>query len=126
MTDEAVNNAVECVDCDALGPVRPTISEAGRAASAEGWARSYDPEGSETIWRCPTCRRRPPPPNAGRTDDRVVVTLRLAPALRDRLRAEADDRDLSLNRLASALLTEGLDHLIPTDELRASMTRRTP
>jgi len=53
---------------------------------------------------------------------RITVALRLDPALRDRLDAAAEERDLGRNALAARLLERGLDQLAPlTGELRASL-----
>lgn len=55
---------------------------------------------------------------AAATARRAQINIRVSPALNDRLHAEAAARGLSINLLASALLAEGLDRLIPADEWR--------
>lgn len=46
------------------------------------------------------------------------LMLRIDATLAERLRAEADDRDVSVNWLCTKLLQEGLERLIPANELR--------
>lgn len=49
-------------------------------------------------------------------DTRVTLSLRLEPRVLERLRAAADDRGMSANRLAVALIDEALPHLRPVSE----------
>jgi predicted HicB family RNase H-like nuclease len=44
--------------------------------------------------------------------------LRLPESLADELRAAAENRGVSLNRLVTALLAEGLERLVPATEWR--------
>ena len=48
--------------------------------------------------------------------DEVHTGLRLPRFVNDRLHDEATARGLTVNRLATALLEEGLERLIPADE----------
>lgn len=58
-------------------------------------------------------------------DHRSQLPLRIPEALHARLRAEAEDRDLSMNYLVTKAIEEFLDRLVPTSEFR--LTReRTP
>lgn len=54
--------------------------------------------------------------------ERTSTQFRLPADLHSRLRQAAAERGLTVNRLAEALLAEGLDYLIPVDEIR--LTRR--
>lgn len=54
-------------------------------------------------------------------DDRIGTALRIDRDLHERIAAEADARGVSANWLIVRLVAEGLDRLIPVDELR--MTR---
>jgi hypothetical protein len=63
---------------------------------------------------------------APRADDgraRVQTSLRLAPDVLDRLQTAADERGIGRNLLIEWLLADGLDRLIPVDEL--VLTRST-
>lgn len=51
-----------------------------------------------------------------KTGSREVV-LRMDPELCERLRVAAEERELSMNRLACSLLSEGLGRLVPVDEI---------
>jgi predicted transcriptional regulator len=48
---------------------------------------------------------------------RATVSLRLAPDLLRRLDAAAEERDVGRNWLIGRLLEEGLERLVPVDEL---------
>lgn len=52
------------------------------------------------------------------------IIFRADPELVDRISAAAEERGISRNHLIGRLLTEGLDDLIPSDELR--FTRPKP
>lgn len=49
----------------------------------------------------------------------VTMSLRVRPEIRDRLIAEADARILGVPLIVDRLLAEGLERLIPVEELRA-------
>jgi predicted HicB family RNase H-like nuclease len=49
---------------------------------------------------------------------RVTTALRFPADLHERLRAAAEERDLSVNYLVVKAVEEFLDRLIPADELR--------
>lgn len=55
MTPLGGRRAVRCYECDELGPIRATGSDARTAAQAAGWARNY-PRGRGEGFRCPACR----------------------------------------------------------------------
>jgi len=55
---------------------------------------------------------------------RVSTALRLPVDLHDRIKAAAADRDVSTNWLMERLLADGVDRLIPVDEL--VLTRSEP
>lgn len=122
VTDPARNNAVECVEsgCDAIGPVRSSISAARSAAEAEGWAR-----GTGNLFRCPEHRvhkRR----HTNRTDEPAPVYLRFPPQLVADLDAAAEERGLSRAALCRLLLADGLTRLIPVEELRLTRPPESP
>jgi predicted HicB family RNase H-like nuclease len=52
------------------------------------------------------------------TAARVSTAIRWPPELHARLKAEAEDRDLSINWLVVRACEEFLDHLLPKDEVR--------
>ena len=58
-----------------------------------------------------------------RHDPRQQILLRMDPALHQRLKGAAEDRELSMNWLIVRAVEEFLDHLIPVNELR--LTRPT-
>mgnify|MGYP003443798012 FL=1 len=60
-----------------------------------------------------------------RHDPRQQILLRMDPALYQRLKGAAADRELSMNWLIVRAVEEFLDHLIPADELRLTRTART-
>ena len=60
-----------------------------------------------------------------RHDPRQQILLRMDPALHQRLKDAAEDRELSMNWLIVRAVEEFLDHLIPADELRLTRTART-
>jgi len=103
--DNARNNAVECRDCDRLGPIRPTLADARRAALDTGWKRTRG-----HTWLCPDCR----PPAA----PHARITLRVPADLVDRLDRAAHDRWTTRNALAAQLLDTGLAQLPPPDPNR--------
>ena len=109
--DDALNNAVECGECGLLGPVRRTISAARVAAEADGWSRRHGGE-----FRCPahrSQRRRSAAPDG----DVALVALRLPVELIDGLDDASEDRGMSRNTLCRLLLADGLERLIPVDQL---------
>lgn len=57
---------------------------------------------------------------------RRSVSIRLEANLADRLSAAAEERVVSVSWLASRLLAEGIDRLIPADELRLTTTQPDP
>lgn len=65
-------------------------------------------------------RRIGRPPVYGK--ERISTGLRLLPELHERLLNEARARDVSLNCLCERLLSEGIERLIPVEEL--TLTRR--
>ena len=60
-----------------------------------------------------------------RHDPRQQILLRMDPALHQRLKDAAEDRELSMNWLIVRAVEEFLDHLIPADELRLTRTTHT-
>ena len=60
-----------------------------------------------------------------RHDPRQQILLRMDPALHQRLKDAAEDRELSMNWLIVRAVEEFLDHLIPADELRLTRTAHT-
>ena len=117
MGEDARNNAVECVDCQALGPVHPTMARARQAASSEGWARNYHYSRGGEFWRCPSCRRREPSDGhqrGSRSDRRLSVVL---PAdLHDQIANAAADRDVSTAWIVRRALEDFLSRLSPASE----------
>lgn len=57
-------------------------------------------------------------------DDRVSTVIRLPHPLHRKLKEAAEDRDLSMNYLATKAIEDFMDRLIPADELR--LTREPP
>lgn len=55
-------------------------------------------------------------------DDRVTTAVRLPRALHDRLRATAEERDLSVNWIVNRAIERFLDDLLPVEEM--VLTRR--
>ena len=53
---------------------------------------------------------------------RTTTAIRFPDELHERLKAAADERDLSINYLVVKAVEEFVDNLIPVDELR--LTRR--
>lgn len=57
-------------------------------------------------------------------EKRVSTAIRIPESLHDRLREAADERDVSVNLLATRALSEFLDSLISPEELWAAEYRR--
>jgi len=51
-------------------------------------------------------------------DERCQVGLRLSPELKARLDAAADERDLSVNFLATRAIEDFLERLLPVEEVK--------
>jgi hypothetical protein len=58
-------------------------------------------------------------------DKRVTTAIRFEPMLHEILRETADDLGVSVNWLVTRLVTEGLERLIPVDEMRLTQPPRT-
>ncbi len=55
-------------------------------------------------------------PRTREHDKRTSTAVRFPPELHQRLKAAADERDLSINYLVVRAVTDFLDRLIPADE----------
>ncbi len=53
-----------------------------------------------------------------RNPARVTTAIRFHPEVHERLHAEADAREVSLNWLVNRIISEGLERLVPLDEIR--------
>ena len=55
-----------------------------------------------------------------KTDDkgRIHLTIRISPELHERVKQAADDRLVSTNLLLTKLIEDGMERLIPVDEIR--------
>jgi predicted transcriptional regulator len=53
-------------------------------------------------------------------ENRVTTAVRLPESLHLRLKAAADDRDVSVNLLVTKALEDYLDRLVPADEILAT------
>jgi len=55
--------------------------------------------------------------------DRQTINVRLDPEVRERLTAAAKERIVSVNLLVAHFIADGLDRLIPIDELQLTRPR---
>lgn len=58
-------------------------------------------------------------------DGRLNTSIRFDPALHERLLAEAAARQVSVNWMVTRLVAEGLDRLIPVEEMRLTTPPRS-
>lgn len=56
---------------------------------------------------------------------RVTTSVRLPEELYEQLKEAAEDRALSMNRLMTRLLAEGVEDLVPVEEMRLRRRRRS-